>query len=147
MDKEELLRHLANIHGVELQSVEEIDPELVRSFLNHENERVAGNAVFLARLYPPETAVPIFEEALENDHEMVALAAAAFAIHLDDEAAKKVLRQALTKSSSPSVLRAALRAASTLQATELLPVMKDAFEKLPDGGFKKSCEGYLDLGN
>lgn len=145
MEKEELIHHLSNIHGVKLQTVEDIDPELVRSILNHEDERIAGNAVFLARLYPPHISVPIFESALKHTNDVAALAAATFAIHLDDEAAKNILTQALTKASSPSVLRAAIRSASTLQAVELLPAMKDAFDKLPEGGFKESSEKYLDL--
>ncbi|MEW8437577.1 MAG: hypothetical protein AB2689_05410 [Candidatus Thiodiazotropha taylori] len=147
MDKDELLKHLKGIHGVTLDRVDDIDPELVRSFLDHEDDRVAANAVFLARLYPREIAVPIFEAALNSDREVLVLSAASFTVHLQDIDAERLLEKTLMRSKSPPVLRAALRSAARLKLEKLRSVMKSAYEKLPEGGFKKSSESYLDLGN
>ncbi len=144
MDKEQLLIHLKGIHGVTLESVEDIDPELVHSFLDHEDDRVAANAVFLARLYPSEIAVPIFESALSSSREIVALAAAAFTVHLQDSDAARLLERTLTHSESPSVLRAALRSAAQLKLEQLRPAMLSAYEKIPKGGLKSSSKVFLD---
>lgn len=144
MDQSELLVHLKGIHGVSIDDISGIDPMMVRSFIDHEDERVAANAVFLSRLFPSQIALSLFEAAVQSNREAVVVAAASFALHLTDADAESVLKTILTVSNNRSVLRAAFRSASTLHLEKLRIHMQAVLEKLPEGGFRDSAKIELD---
>lgn len=144
MTKNELINVFKNIHGVNLEEMIDIDPIILKELLNHDDDRVARNALFVSTTLDAPFAIDFFNQAIQSERNSLNISAAYYCILLENDSAIQILKKAL-QNPNPAVIKTAARAAQRARLRELKPALENVLEHISDERLSDIVKNSIEL--